>query len=100
MADSVISSKVTRLVVSGSRSRISAMCQAIASPSRSRSGASHTVVACFAAALSADDVLLGLLGHLVAQVAATAVLDLDGEVGAREVTDMAVRGEDLERAPR
>jgi hypothetical protein len=53
IAGSVISSKVTRLVVSTSRFSTSATCHAIASPSRSRSGASQTVSASLAALRSA-----------------------------------------------
>ena len=49
MALSVISLKVTRRVFAAGTCAASATCQAIASPSRSRSVASHTFAALFAA---------------------------------------------------
>ena len=97
MALSVISLKVTRRVFAAGTCAASATCQAIASPSRSRSVASHTFVGAPGGLLDLGDLLAPILRDDVLR--REVVVHVDAELALarvlRQVPDMAVRGEDL-----
>ena len=96
IAPSVISLNVTRWVLAGGTWAASATCQAIASPSRSRSVARKTVSADLAAFAMSATCLRAVVGDDVlgreVVVDVHAELALAGVLG--EVADMTVGGED------
>ena len=96
MARSVISLKVTRWVLAAGTCAASATCQAIASPSRSRSVARKTVSAALGRLLDLGDLLAAVVGDDV--LGREVVVDVDAELALAgvlgQVADVAVGGED------
>ena len=96
IARSVISLNVTRRVFAAGTWAASATCQAIASPSRSRSVARKTMSAPLAAFVDLGDLLAAVLGDHV--LGREVVVDVDAELALAgvlgQVADMAVGRED------
>ncbi len=83
IADSVISLKVTRCCLSLATCAASATCQAIASPSRSRSVARIDLSADLAAFVDVGDLLAAVLGDHVLRF--EVVVDVDAELALARV---------------